>query len=174
MAIENIVPFDPWRLNKEPDTFDPNRTTFRRGQKDVTEMVSFRLPLYLKREMTELLDQSKLAHIEIKTISDFMVDATVLMLERLEALNIEGQQRFSTTRKMQRQRQLSEDRSALLEDAEETLDLLSKQRDMHGISELLETLINEQECLTSEPQSYKDNLTKLIERSTSLLRESAT
>lgn len=174
MAIEhsvpdNVVPInDDWKLGG--GDHDPNRLTYRKAPKEVTESITFRVPLTMKEEIKQLLDQGKLAHIQIESYSDFMIDATALLLERIEALEVVGQHYHSTARRMHRQRQLAEHRKSFLSTAEDTLELLKS--DIHGLEEFLATLLLEKSHLTNEPKDHVAQLNKLIERTRQLLKDS--
>jgi hypothetical protein len=165
----NVVPInDDWKLGG--NGHDPNRITYQKAPKEVTESLTFRIPLSMKEEIKQLLDQGKLAHIQIESYSDFMIDATALLLERIEALEIVGQHYHSTARRMHRQRQLAEYRQSFLSTAKDTLELLKS--DVHALQEFLATLLLEKSHLTNEPKEHVAQLDKLIERTRQLLKDS--
>lgn len=172
--LNNITPITPgpyahlWEMANDK-AFDPDRRPYLKTRNEPSDPVSFRIPSKLKREIDELLAKQLIPG--IVTLSDFLVDAVALSLERIDGMELPGMQHFSATRKLQRQRQLNQDRLAFLEETEDTLDVLIKERDLQGMQDLLDTLHFQQNRVTTEPKSYQDKLAKHVDRVVTLIKE---
>lgn len=170
----NIIPITPgpyahlWEMANDK-SFDPDRRPYLKTRNEPSDPVSFRVPSKLKREIDELLAKQLIPG--ITTVSDFLVDAVALSLERIDGMELPGMQHFAASRRLARQRQLNKDRVDFLEETEETIDMHAKERDIQALQETLDLLHEQQNKITNEPKSYQDKLAKHVDRVITLIKE---
>jgi len=156
---------DIWRLDDESAIM---LYKVQKGEGSIT--VTFRMPLNMYGTMQKVVEQRIIPGIE--SYADFCSASVAYFLSRFHEVGVIGFSEDQIVFENQMRQRQSEKRKFFLENNDETIDMLVRDRDLHELDNLLGELLAHRDGLQAEPQPYRDRLDQQILRIQNLLDES--